>query len=409
LEGAFSITANMSTNRFFPTGISHRCFAILNATKSDSRASTKRGAVSDMTSKTVLESLASVFRNDLFFSFAVLIAGLASGIIASEAVLYILRTWQKAASLQRFNIKTARLRGPLRSLLPALCAMIAAAFARVPEEAGRIADHLIVLWVIASCGWLAIRILRVAKEGLLSRYDITVKDNLQIRRIYTQVDVIENIVIVVVGLVTISFMLMTFEQVRRIGTGLLASAGVIGIVVGFAAQRTLGNFIAGIQIALTQPIRIEDVVIVENEWGWIEEITLTYVVVRIWDLRRLVVPISYFIEKPFQNWTRVSADLLGSVFIYADYTVPVQELRQELTRILSQSSYWDKKVDVLQVTDANERTVEIRALMSAASSPQAWDLRCEVREKLLEFLQRNYPESLPRTRIEFKRNTEKES
>ena len=157
-----------------------------------------------MTSKSLLESLASVFRNDLFFSFAVLVAGLASGIIASEAVLYILRKWQKAASLKRFNIKTARLRGPLRSLLPALCAMIAAAFARVPEEAGRIADHVIALWVIASCGWLVIRILRVAKEGLLSRYDITVKDNLQIRRIYTQVDVIENIVIVVVGLVTIS-------------------------------------------------------------------------------------------------------------------------------------------------------------------------------------------------------------
>ena len=164
------------------------------------------------------------------------------------------------------------------------------------------------------------------------------------------------------------------------------------------------NFIAGIQIALTEPIRIDDVVVVESEWGRIEEITLTYVVVRIWDLRRLVLPISYFIEKPFQNWTRVSADILGSVYVYADCTVPVQEL----TRILRQSSYWDQKVDALQVTGATERTVEIRALMSAASSPDAWNLRCEVREKLLGFFQKNYPEALPRTRIDFRRKEEEQ-
>ncbi|MEJ2167337.1 MAG: mechanosensitive ion channel [Deltaproteobacteria bacterium] len=162
----------------------------------------------------------------------------------------------------------------------------------------------------------------------------------------------------------------------------------------------MGNVIAGIQIAIAQPIRLDDVVIVENQWGWIEEITLTYVVVRIWDLRRLIVPISNFVEKPFQNWTRTSADLLGSVFLYADYTVPVQAVREELQRILEGSQYWDKKVCVLQVTDATSEVIEMRALMSAKDSPTAWNLRCEVREKLIEFMQRRFPQSLPRVRIQ---------
>ncbi len=255
------------------------------------------------------------------------------------------------------------------------------------------------LWFMSSIGWILIRIVHAARESFLSLYDISTPDNLKARRIYTQVKVIENILIFIIIFLTITFILMSFEQVRQIGTGLLASAGIVGIVLGFAAQKTLGNFIAGIQIAFAQPIRIDDVVIVENEWGRIEEITLTYVVVRIWDLRRLVMPISYFVEKPFQNWTRVSADILGSVFIHADYTVPVDKMRAELTRILQGSPLWDKKVNVLQVTDAQQNTVELRALMSAKDSPAAWDLRCEVREKLLTFLQEKFPDSLPKTRI----------
>jgi small-conductance mechanosensitive channel len=168
--------------------------------------------------------------------------------------------------------------------------------------------------------------------------------------------------------------------------------------LGFAAQRSIATLLAGFQIALTQPIRVDDVVIVENEWGRIEEITLTYVVVRIWDLRRLILPITYFIEKPFQNWTRSSAEILGTVFLHVDYSVPVNELRGELTRILHSSSLWDGKVNVLQVTDSKEHTLEIRALASAANASLAWDLRCEIRERLVEFLQRNYPGSLPRIR-----------
>ena len=198
-------------------------------------------------------------------------------------------------------------------------------------------------------------------------------------------------------------MLMTFERVRQLGTTILASAGVVGIVVGMAAQRTIATFIAGLQIAITQPIRVDDVVIVENEWGRIEEITLTYVVVRIWDLRRLIVPITYFIESPFQNWTRTSADILGTVFIYTDYTVPVNAIREQLQKILNESEHWDKKVCVLQVTNASDRTMELRALMSAADASAAWTLRCEVREKLLAFIKKEYPQALPRLRTELYR------
>lgn len=195
---------------------------------------------------------------------------------------------------------------------------------------------------------------------------------------------------------------MTIPAIRQIGTGILASAGLAGLVVGMAMKPTFSSLVAGIQIALTQPIRLEDVVVVENEWGWIEEIETTYVVVRIWDLRRLVLPLSYFIENPFQNWTRTSADLLAYVILWVDYTTPIDELRQELTRILKSTNYWKGEVNVLQVTDSNERAMQIRALMDASDSSVAWNLRCVVREKLIAFLQQHHPQSLPRIRGEFK-------
>jgi small-conductance mechanosensitive channel len=218
------------------------------------------------------------------------------------------------------------------------------------------------------------------------------------RGVYTQVTVLKKIAIGVIAVFAIASMLMVFQSVRQLGTAMIASAGVAGIVIGFAAQKSLGTLLAGFQIAMTQPIRIDDVVIVEGEWGRIEEITLTYVVVAIWDQRRLVVPITYFIEKPFQNWTRTSADILGSVFLQVDYAVPVDAVRQELTRLLEASPNWDRKVNVLQVTDARERTLELRALASSSDASKSWDLRCEVREKLVAFVQKNYPGSLPQVR-----------
>lgn len=200
-------------------------------------------------------------------------------------------------------------------------------------------------------------------------------------------------------------MLMTFPSIRHLGESLFASAGLAALVAGLAARSTFSNLIAGVQIAFTQPMRLDDVVIVEGEWGWIEEIRTTYVVVRIWDLRRLIVPLSYFIEKPFQNWTRQTADLLGTVFLYTDYTVPVEEVRQEIHRVLESSKRWDGKVWGMQVTNASERSMELRALMSAPNASVAFELRCFVREKLIQFLQEKYPQSLPKTRAELVRDT----
>ncbi|MGR3363874.1 MAG: mechanosensitive ion channel family protein, partial [Maritimibacter harenae] len=205
--------------------------------------------------------------------------------------------------------------------------------------------------------------------------------------------------------VTIAAGLMTFESVRQYGVSLLAAGGAAGIIVGLAAQPVLSNLFAGLQLALTQPIRIDDAVIVEGEWGTIEEITATYVVIKVWDWRRLVVPLRYFIEQPFQNWTRESASIIGSVFWYLDYTVPVQEVRAKLEEIIRDSPHWDGKVVNLQVTDTDKDTIALRGLMSARTSPQAWDLRCEIREKIVAWLQETYPEALPRLRGELAMTT----
>jgi Mechanosensitive ion channel len=230
---------------------------------------------------------------------------------------------------------------------------------------------------------------------LAHKYSIEMADNLAARRVRTQVQVLRRIIVMMIVLIAIAGVLMTFPAIRHIGESLFASAGLAAVVAGLAARTMLSNLLAGVQIALTQPIRLEDAVVVEGEWGWVEEITTTFVVVRIWDLRRLVLPISYFIEKPFQNWTRKSADLLGTVFLYTDYSVPVEEVRQELLRILQSSQLWDGKTWGLQVSNSTDRTLELRALMSAPNGSRAWDLRCLVREKLLQFLQQQYPESLP--------------
>ncbi|MFC1692270.1 mechanosensitive ion channel family protein [Candidatus Latescibacterota bacterium] len=261
-------------------------------------------------------------------------------------------------------------------------------------------ERILSVLLIFSVSWLLVKLTFVVEEHILSQYKIDVQDNLEARRIYTQTRFLKKVIITIIGIVTLGIVLMTFEAVRQLGTGILASAGIVGIVVGLAAQRSIGTLLAGIQIAFTQPIRIDDVVIVENEWGKIEDVTLTYVVVRIWDLRRLILPITYFLEKPFQNWTRTTSDILGTVYLYADYTVPVEVVRVELNRILDSSPLWDRKVSGLQVTNATDRTMELRALMSASDASKAWDLRCEVREKLIEFIRKNYPGSLPKVRAE---------
>ncbi len=253
--------------------------------------------------------------------------------------------------------------------------------------------------VIIGISWVLIVLIRTLKTAFLNRFDISIEDNLASRKVYTQINILEKVLIFIIILFALGMVLLSFESIKKIGIGLFASAGLAGIIIGLSAQKVVGSLLAGIQIAITQPFRIDDAVLVENEWGWIEEINLTYVVVRIWDKRRLVLPTTYFLEKPFQNWTRTSADITGSVFLYVDYTISFQVLRDELSRLLNESELWDKKVNVLQVTDSKESTLELRILVSAKNSPTAWDLRVYIREKMIEFIQKNYPESLPKTRI----------
>lgn len=255
-----------------------------------------------------------------------------------------------------------------------------------------------VLFII-NLSWIVIEGFNVFRHHTLDTFAYNKSDNLRERRIITQLAFIRKIFIIIVVVIATASILMNFEAARKIGTGLLTSAGIAGIIIGLAAQKSIANLLAGFQIAFTQPVRIDDVVVVEGEWGKIEEINLTYVVVRIWDQRRLVLPITYFLEKPFQNWTRTTADIWGTVFLYVDHTLPVAPLKDYLKVLLESTPLWDGKVQVLQVTDVRERTVELRCLMSAVDSPTAFDLRCLVREKMLEYIQTNHPNCLPKTRV----------
>jgi small-conductance mechanosensitive channel len=241
--------------------------------------------------------------------------------------------------------------------------------------------------------------IKVFEDYVYHAYDLNKADNLKERKIRTQLQFVRKIMVSLIVFVTIAVILLSFDNVRKLGAGLLTGVGIGGIIVGFAAQKSLSNFLAGFQIAFTQPIRIDDVLVVEGEWGRVEDITLTYVVLNIWDQRRLILPITYFIEKPFQNWTRSTSEILGTVFLYMDYSIPVDALRQEFDRLLDKTDLWDKRVKTIQVTDAKERTIELRALVSASNSSRAFDLRCYIRENLVKFVKENYPECLPTNRV----------
>jgi small-conductance mechanosensitive channel len=290
------------------------------------------------------------------------------------------------------------IRSPAQWLLPLLWVNLVLQGA--PDDAPGLAQvqRLLVLSLVAGLTWLASNAIRGTAQGVIAANPTGVADNLEARRIQTQTRVLARSLQGLVVLIGLALMLMTFPVARQVGASLLASAGVVGLVAGFAARPMLGNLIAGLQIGLSQPIRLDDVVIVEGEWGVIEEITGTYVVVRIWDQRRLIVPLQYWIEKPFQNWTRSSADLIGTVFLWVDYRMPLAPLRAELQRLCEASEHWDKRVAMVQVTEAGQQAMQLRCLVTSASAPASWDLRCEVREGLLDFMQRNYADYLPRQR-----------
>ena len=273
------------------------------------------------------------------------------------------------------------------------------------ESVAVVLSRGLVIYVIVASGIMGAQTVKAIEQSARHRLDLDAKDNLAARTAYTQLRGFRNIANFVVFIVTVAFVLLTFESVRQLGTGLLASAGVAGVMLGFAAQRSISTLVAGIQIALTQPIRVDDVVIVEGEWGRIEEITLTYVVVKIWDQRRLIVPIDYFINTPFQNWTRQSADVLGTVLLHLDYGLKVDELRAELKRILDGSELWDGETWGMQVTDSSERSMTVRALFGAPDAAAAWDLRCLVREQLIAYVQRECPDALPKLRTRLSGDT----
>jgi small-conductance mechanosensitive channel len=302
---------------------------------------------------------------------------------------------RRAIYVQTLLRRTCRLTRVITTF--AACTLVLQA-APLSEEARSLWSSILVAVLFAIAGWIAISAVHIASDVYLARFRIDIPDNLRARKHVTQIRILRRVADTTIVLLALGAGLMTFESVRQYGISIFASAGAAGLVLGFAARPVLENLIAGIQIAVTQPIRIDDAVVVEGEWGWIEEITGTYVVIRIWDWRRLVVPLSYFIQNPFTNWTRESASIIGTVFLHADYTLPVEELRAYLSELVTEQPLWDGKVAVVQVTNATERTIEIRALVSARTSPEAWDLRCNVREKLVAWIRETHPGSLPQVR-----------
>ena len=288
--------------------------------------------------------------------------------------------------------------GPASGFVVVLALGAALPAARFPFPLAIAIGRALLVAFILILGWTAAIALDIAVTVYLRRFRTDVEDNLLARKHVTQMRILQRVGKTLLAIVTVAAALMTFAEVRQYGISLLASAGAAGIILGLSARPVLGNLLAGIQIAITQPIRVEDQVVIEGESGWIETITSTYVVVRIWDLRRMIVPLSYFIEKPFQNWTYESAAQIGSVFLNVDYTVPVERVRHQLDEILHASKLWDGKVAGLQVTDTPGSMIQLRALVSARNPGQVWDLRCEVREKLIGFLQAEFPDALPRQR-----------
>lgn len=306
---------------------------------------------------------------------------------------------KKEAEYSFFKSMVTHLSRPLNHFVPLLVANILLPYLALKDVYDGDVKRWLGIFLLISFASLLMNAIKVLEDYIYYKYDFAKADNLRERKVRTQLQFIRKLATVLIILITLSLILLSFEGVRKLGAGLLTGVGIGGIIIGFAAQKSLGNLLAGFQIAFTQPIRIDDVLVVEGEWGRVEEITLTYVVVNIWDQRRLILPINYFIEKPFQNWTRTTSELLGTVFFYVDYDVPTDELRKELTRLLNDTDLWDKRVGILQVTDAKDNTVELRALVSARNSSDAFDLRCYVRENLIRYIRQNFPGSLPKTRL----------
>ena len=330
---------------------------------------------------------------------AVIVGAAVAGFLAHLVLFSVLRRVVRSNRVTVGRSFVQKLELPGRFMLPLLGAELAIGALNIRFPSESILVHAVGVLLAISVAWLAIRSTYVLDDVILDRYQLDVADNLRSRRVRTQIQVLRRVIAVVVAVITVAVILLSFPQVRAAGAGLLASAGVIAIVAGVAAKPTATNVMAGLQIALSQPIRVDDVVVVQTHWGRIEEISLTYVVVRDWDLRRLVLPIAYFIEQPFENWTRATADIMGWVYVNVDYAAPVAELRTAFETILADSPNWDGKVGVLQVTTLGTETMQLRCLMSSPDSSRSWDLQCEVREKMISHIQEHCDWALPHLRV----------
>jgi small-conductance mechanosensitive channel len=291
---------------------------------------------------------------------------------------------------------------PARTIFLLTCLLIVLpVIPGLPDNIDAMLRQAVIMLMVVALGWFAIGCIYVLQAVMLRRYDLTAENNFQARRVHTQFQLFRRMLITFVIIIDIGALLWTFNDPRiwHYGSGLLASAGIASLILATAAKSTAANFFAGLQIALTEPIRIDDVVVIQGEWGRIEEINSAYVIVKIWDLRRLVIPLSYFIENSFQNWTRQSSDILGTAFLYVDYSIPVEDLRKQLEAIVHPSPLWNKQVCGLQVTNLTDRSMELRCLMSSRNSSENFDLRCLVREKMTAWIQQNYPDAFPMTRF----------
>ena len=327
----------------------------------------------------------------------VVLAFVAAGWIAHKLLFGVLRLIvRKRDVFWRGVVERGRTKFRILMLLAAVAIGVTVS-PMDPDPSARIRAATLFLGILAA-GWLVAGVLDMWAIVYMRRFNLQTEDNLVARKHITQTRILQKVAKVVVALVTLGLALMTLAGFRQWGVSLLASAGVVGIIAGLALQPVLTNLLAGIQIAMTQPIRIDDALIVEGEWGTVEEITSTYVVVKLWDWRRMVLPLTYFIQKPFQNWTRETARLIGTAFLYVDYEAPMDRLRAELERICKASAHWDGDVISLQVTDVTDRVAQVRCLASGRNGGVVFDLRCEIREKMLAFMRDQCPEALPRDR-----------
>jgi small-conductance mechanosensitive channel len=341
-------------------------------------------------------------RHAWFFAVFLLCGVIVLSNVVHFVVFRVLRHKEKQSKDARWRSVQQYLSHPARAIFFITCLLIVLPI--VPQvSAGVQATVLqfLVMALVVALGWFAVGCVYVFQAAVLRNYDLSAEDNVRARRIHTQFQLFRRMFITFIVIVDIGALLWTFNDPRiwHYGSGLLASAGIASIIVATAAKSTVANLLAGLQIAMTEPIRIDDVVVVQGEWGRVEEINSAYVIIRIWDLRRLIVPLSYFIENSVQNWTRQSADIMGTAFLYVDYSIPVEDLRQQLNAIVHPSPLWDKKVCGLQVTNLSERSMELRCLVSSRNASENFDLRCQVREQMAAWIQQNHPTAFPTTRF----------